>query len=75
MANLLFNNTSCIFYLINEPTPETLLAAADVLETAPDILETAPDTTNMNKKFAKAIRQFLPSEGIISVANGIYNIL
>ena len=42
--------------LLNDPAPETLLAAADVLETA-------PDTTNMNKDFAKAIRQFIGSEG------------
>ena len=58
-------NTRFMEFLISDPTPKTLLAAADVLKTA-------PDTTNMNKKFAEAIRQFLPSEGIcihISVAN------
>ena len=42
--------------LLNDPTTQTLLAAADVLETA-------PDTTNMNKDFAKAIRQFIQPEG------------
>ena len=47
-------------FLLKDPTLETLLAAADVIETAPDVIETAPDTTNMNKKFAEAIRQFLP---------------
>ena len=50
-------NTKFKEFLLNDPTPDTLLAAADVLETA-------PDTPNMNKKFAKAIRQFLLSEGI-----------
>ena len=43
--------------LLQDATSETLLAVAGTLETA-------PDTSNMNKKFAKAIRQFLRSEGI-----------
>ena len=39
-------------FLCSDPTPETLLAAAKVLS------ET-PDTTNMNKRLAKKIEQFL----------------
>ena len=49
-------NTKFREILLNDPAPETLLAAADVLETA-------PDTTNMNKNFAKAIRRFIQPEG------------
>ena len=39
-------------FLCSDPTPETLSATAKVLS------ET-PDTTNMNKRFAKEIEQFL----------------
>ena len=39
-------------FLHNDPAPETLEAAAKVLKEA-------PDTTNMNKKFAKIIEDFL----------------
>ena len=39
-------------FLCNDPTPETLLAAAEVLSKT-------PGTTNMNKRFAKKIEQFL----------------
>ena len=39
-------------FLCSDPTPETLLAAAEVLSEA-------PDTTNMNKRLAKKIEQFL----------------
>ena len=39
-------------FLQNDPAPETLEAAAKVLKEA-------PDTTNMNKKFAKVIEDFL----------------
>ena len=46
--NKLQANTKFREFLLKDPTLETLLAAADVLETA-------PDTTNMNKKFAEAI--------------------
>ena len=46
-ANGLFHQ-----FLCSDPTPETLLAAAKVLNEA-------PDTTNMNRKFAKEIEQFL----------------
>ena len=69
--NKLEANTKFREFLLNQPCPETLLAAADVLETA-------PDTTSMNKKFAEAIRQFLSSEGIYVfqlLTEYIYNIL
>ena len=39
-------------FLHNDPAPETLEAAAKVLKEA-------PNTTNMNKKFAKVIKDFL----------------
>ena len=39
-------------FLCSDPTPETLLAAAKVLNEA-------PDTTNMNRRFAKEIEHFL----------------
>ena len=47
-ANSLFHQ-----FLHNDPAPETLEAAAKVLQEA-------PNTTNMNKKFAKIIEDFLP---------------
>ena len=39
-------------FLHNDPAPETLEAAAKVLKEA-------PNTTNMNKRFAKVIEEFL----------------
>ena len=47
-------DANSLFYqfLHNDPAPETLEAAAKVLKEA-------PDTTNMNKRFAKVIEDFL----------------
>ena len=42
-------------FLCEDPAAETLLAAARVLREA-------PDTTNLNKKFAKAIMHFLSTD-------------
>ena len=41
-------------FLCNDPAPETLQGAAEALKNA-------PDTTNMNKRFAEAIEDFLRS--------------
>ena len=48
-------DANSLFYqfLRNDPAPKTLEAAAKVLQEA-------PNTTNMNKKFAKVIEDFLP---------------